>query len=101
MSDQPEDDLFAGLEGVGRRAPTHVEREKPQRSVAHASCPQCLNDKVGVVRQGNHLVYKDHWVATWSGSSRQCIAGGQRLCDLPPRDTYAHTGTPTPICTCT
>ena len=101
MTGPEDDDLFAGLEGVGRRLSTHVEKVEPQRSVGYAGCPKCLNDKVGLVRQGSHLAFKDHYVATWGGAARQCGAGGRRLCDLPARDVTAHTGLSTPVCICT
>lgn len=95
-----EDDLFAGLEGVAARPSTYVQKAPEQRPVGTAGCPQCMNERVGFVRQGAHVAYKDHWVSTWGGSSRQCTAGGQRLCDLPPRDVSRLTGKPTPTCIC-
>lgn len=95
-----DEDLFAGLEGVAARPPTYVHKTPEQRPVGHAGCPQCTNEKVGLVRQGPHLAYKNHWVSTWGGTSRQCTAGGQRLCDLPARDVRSLTGSPTPICIC-
>lgn len=96
MSEQPS--IFDGLEGAGLR---FVERPAPLKANTHGACPSCLTDKVGLVIQGGHLVWKDHYVSTWGGSSRQCLAGGQRLCDSPARDVHLVTGLSTPVCICT
>lgn len=93
-----DNDLFGGLEGMGR---SYVDRPKPLKATTHGACPKCLADKVGLVIQGGHLVWKDHYVSTWGGTSRQCVGGGQRLCDLPARDVRSHTGLKTPHCICT
>ena len=100
MADE-EDDLFAGLEGAPVRSSTYVDKGTQRKPAAHGGCPQCSAEKVGLVIQGGHLAWKDHWVSTWGGSSRQCTAGGQRLCDLPARDVTNLTGLSTPTCICT
>ena len=98
MSEQ--DDLFAGLEGALVRPATYVDKGTSRRASTYAGCPQCTNDKVGLVIQAGHLAWKDHYVTTWGGASRQCTAGGQHLCDLPARDVRFLTGLQTPTCIC-
>lgn len=98
MSEQ-DDDLFAGLEGLGRPS-TYVDAPEVRKPVLFGGCPKCLNEKVGLVIQAAHLVWKDHYVQTWGGASRQCVSGAQRLCDLPARDVVSQTGLSTPKCIC-
>ena len=99
MSDHEQDDLFAGLEGQGRPR-TYVDKPVSRKASAFGGCPKCTADKVGLVVQGGHLVWKDHYVQTWGGNSRQCTCGGVRLCDLPARDVAMLTGLSTPTCIC-
>lgn len=69
-------------------APT--PKSKPKRHyikpTGYVSCPLCSNQKVGFVLDGEHYVYKDHSYATWKGARFQCRAGGQRLCELRPKE---------------
>lgn len=97
MSEPDQPSIFDGLEGQMR---SYVERPKPLKAVAHGSCPRCTTERVGLVIQGGHLVWKDHYVATWGSVSRPCVAGGIRLCDEPARDTRLHTGMTPPTCKC-
>lgn len=99
MSEQ--DDLFAGLEGVVVRPATYVDKGVSRKPSTHGGCPRCTNEKVGLVIQAGHYAWVDHWVATYGGNARQCLAGGQRLCDEPARDMRFATGLKTPTCICT
>jgi hypothetical protein len=101
LIEQPDDDLFAGLEAPAARPSTYVDKADKQAPSTHGGCPSCTKDKVGLILQNGHLAWTDHYVATWGGAARQCAAGGQRLCELPARDVRFLTGLDTPICTCT
>lgn len=63
--------------------------DKPKRervkSVRQAKCPHCSAVKTGLVRQGDHLVWRLHTLTTWAGTSRTCPASGVAVCVAPER----------------
>lgn len=66
----------------------HKVRLPEVRSVAWGNCPCCHAGPVkpvGLVRQGDHLVWRGHDYATWSGARVQCPASWVALCNLPQR----------------
>lgn len=63
----------------------HAEKQKTVRSVASGRCPECRNLKLGVVRQGKHLVWREHTYTTWSGARIVCRASGVATCVAPER----------------
>lgn len=60
-------------------------KAKAKPGVAWLPCPDCTHLGAAVVRDGDHLVWREHWVKTYGNAQRQCRASGQRLCDLPQR----------------
>lgn len=60
-------------------------KRKTQPGVAWAPCPDCTHLGAALVRDGDHLVWRVHWVRTYGHADRQCRASGQRLCDAPAR----------------
>lgn len=95
MTDQPMDP-FVGLVEVTKKKPKRDE----QRSLTFGGCPTCSATKVGLVRQGAHLAWRDHNRRTHGDISMQCPSVGQRLCDMPARDVWELTGIETPTCSC-
>ena len=70
--------------------PVAVEKKQAAKTVASAVCPShgersSLEPKTGLVRHNNHLHWREHTVATWSGRSRVCVASLQALHDFPGR----------------
>lgn len=68
------------------------ERLTAPRSVAQARCPSCNRSTqagdiklTGLVRQGTHLVWRDHDVVTWGGAKLPCPASGTAVCTNPAR----------------
>lgn len=56
----------------------------PTRSVAFGRCPRHRDERrTGLVRTASHLVWRQHYVRTWSGSSIPCPASAVALCVLP------------------
>jgi len=79
--------------GLGRKG---KERVKPAKTVAWALCPMHLTDTVGIaltdssrrtglVRVGEHLVWKIHYIRL-GRSSIPCRSGGSSLCVVEPVD---------------
>jgi hypothetical protein len=75
------------------------KRNRSQPSVTFGSCPSHASDgrQTGLVRQGDHLVWRLHDKVTLSGTRMHCSASGATLCTVPAREL---TGVTTPTCTC-
>jgi hypothetical protein len=65
--------------------PTPRSRVRPKglRSVAQGTCPICLVTSVGLVRQGNHVVWRLHSYMTWGGTRMPCPTSGVAVCVAP------------------
>lgn len=65
-------------------------RAKAPRSAEFAYCPSCHPTdrkglkRTGLIRQGAHLVWRQHNLVTWSGGRRPCISSGVPVCQHPP-----------------
>ncbi|NAE18326.1 hypothetical protein [Enterococcus hirae] len=61
------------------------------RNVTSAPCPSCTQGGhgpgglVGLIRQGEHLLWREHTYPTWSGARLTCRASGVAVCELAPR----------------
>jgi hypothetical protein len=56
------------------------------RSVAFATCSKCHTPKpVGLVRVGEHLIWRPHNIVTWSGARQPCPASGVAVCITPAK----------------
>lgn len=57
--------------------PVAVEKHAAVKTVASALCPGHNGGyaKTGLVRNNNHLYWREHYIPTWSG-------GGARVCGL-------------------
>lgn len=74
------------------------ERKRYERSVARAMCPQCATDKpTGLIRQGQHLVWRLHTRTLGSGARLECPSAGVPICQVAPRPLV---GVTTPACAC-
>lgn len=64
-------------------------RQRSQPSKAFAACPEHrfgeLDKLTGLVAQGEHLVWRLHYVTTQTGATWACRASGIPVCELPPR----------------
>lgn len=60
-------------------------REKRPRTIASGRCPECSNARLGVVRQGEHLLWREHYFTTWSGAKQICRASNVATCVAPER----------------
>jgi hypothetical protein len=69
--------------------PMKRERQAPQkvRTIASGRCPECHNGRLGVVRQGEHLMWRQHYYITYSGARLICQASGVATCVAPERKT--------------
>jgi hypothetical protein len=66
-------------------------RTPSPRSVTRAKCPKCLTAMpVGLIRVGEHLVWREHYITTWGGARRPCPASGVAVCALPPKDNVSN-----------
>lgn len=79
----PTESMFGDSE-VDEMRQTKEPTKKP-RSVAAGRCPECSNMRLGVVRQGQHLVWRQHYYITWSGAQVVCRASGVATCVAPER----------------
>lgn len=61
------------------------EKQRPEytKSVAQGKCPKCTKAKIGLVRQGEHLVWRHHTYRTWQNAPVECPASGVAVCVLP------------------
>lgn len=92
-------DIFAGLDTPAKNT-RYREGEGKRRSMAFGACPLCSNRRLGLVRQGPHLAWRDHTYQTHGGVSLQCSSTGQHLCEVPGRDVFDFTGEHPPTCPC-
>lgn len=73
------------------------ERQKPPRSSAWAYCPKCKRStKTGLVRQGQHLYWRGHFITTWAFPRRPCMASFAPLHAVAPRVSVENP----PACPC-
>lgn len=93
-------DIFAGLDEMNTKHSRYGEDEGKRRSAAFGACPLCSKNKLGLVRQGVHLVWRDHTYQTHGGLSLQCSSTGQYLCEVPGRDVSDINGEQPPTCPC-
>jgi len=75
------------------------EPKQRLRTIVSGKCPQCVNQgkKVGLVRDGQHLIWRVHWVKTFGSTSRLCHASGAPLCE---NSAIRIPGETTPTCPC-
>jgi hypothetical protein len=64
---------------------TTVKRQT-QKSVAQGKCPECTRPKIGLLAQGDHIVWRQHYYTTWHGTPMPCRASGVTACVAPERD---------------
>lgn len=83
FDDVPTDSMFGDDELDAMRQ--HPEPVKRPRTVASGRCPECSGQRVGVVRQGEHLVWREHMYTTWGGSRQLCRASNVATCVAPER----------------
>ena len=75
-----------------------MARNRTQPSIARGSCPECHHrGTIGIVRQGNHHVWRVHRKTTMSGSGMDCHASGVPICTAKPCPI---NGVTTPTCPC-
>lgn len=63
----------------------HPEPTKRPRTVASGRCPECSNGRVGAVRQGEHVLWREHYYTTWAGTRQLCRASNVATCVAPER----------------
>lgn len=56
------------------------QKPKPVKTVGYGSCHGCMAPRIGLVRQGNHLVWKVHNVMMMGRGRPVCHDSGQYLC---------------------
>jgi hypothetical protein len=83
FDDVPTESMFddAAVESM-RDEKTRPDRPK---TIASGRCPECHNGRLGVVRQGEHLLWREHTYTTWSGARLTCRASGVATCVAPER----------------
>lgn len=61
------------------------EKQRGQyvKSVAQGKCPKCTREKIGLLRQGEHIVWRHHTYKTWHNVPVECPASGVAVCVLP------------------
>jgi hypothetical protein len=74
-----------------------IAKAKPLRTIARGRCSHCLAASVGLVRVGDHLVWRNHTKKTYSDANIPCRASSVRLCVAPARVVRFVT---TPACPC-
>jgi len=87
------------------QAGVHVDRRaaageggQAAKTVARGRCPLHAHHALtSVVRDGDHLAWREHTFRTWSGAPFTCAGSLQRLCAQPSR--YV-PGEDTPTCPC-
>lgn len=67
--------------------PLRTNRTKPKRlkSVRFGKCPGCTAPRIGLVRLGDHLIWRQHWITTWHGTRVLCYASFIAVCTAPER----------------
>lgn len=83
FDDVPTESMLADSEVEAMRS--HPERVKRPPTVASGRCPECSNGRLGVVRQGGHLLWREHYYTTWSGARQLCRASNVATCVAPER----------------
>lgn len=83
FDDIPTESMFSDDEVAGLKE----DKPKPERArtIASGRCPECSNMRLGVVRQGDHLLWRVHTYTTWSGAKLTCRASGVATCVAPER----------------
>jgi hypothetical protein len=62
------------------------QRPRSLKSVTFGHCPECsAHDRVGLVWQGVHLVWRQHTYRTWSGATMICRTSNVSVCVAPER----------------
>jgi hypothetical protein len=97
FDDVPTLPLF-DVEHVEQGSSRTENSRRPARSVAWGRCSRHANPKeIGLVRQGEHLYWREHDYPTWGKARMTCDASGVRLCESSARTV---PGQPTPTCDC-
>lgn len=71
------------------------------KAVTSATCPECGGVRdVGLLRSGQHLVWREHTCRTWSGAALPCRASGVAVCVAPAKGqrSPATEKRPAPVC---
>lgn len=61
-------------------------KQRAVKSVAQGKCPLCTRPKVGLIRSGKHIAWRQHTYRTWGGASLDCMATGIYACILPEKN---------------
>jgi hypothetical protein len=95
---QDHDPLFGLTAAQARPAHGPEPHGDGARAATWGKCPECANErKIGLLLQGEHLVWREHWLRTWGSLLRQCHASGTRLCQAP---AVTLPGERAPRCAC-
>lgn len=82
----PTESLFSDGEIASyRQSKSSKPAVRPVRSVAQGNCPECTKNPVGLIRQGEHLYWRQHYVTTWRGTPMLCRAANVSLCVAPDK----------------
>lgn len=71
--------------------PPRIVKQKPAtapRSIAWGNCPCCAHQRVGLIRVGPHLTWRQHDVTTWGGVRVPCRASGVAVCNAAEQQPY-------------
>lgn len=87
MTDPIETLPLFNMEPSEKRARGEVAKRTPV--AGWTSCPNCRShERVAVVWDGEHLVYRHHTYTTVRGTQIECPASWQRVCVLLPRPYF-------------
>ncbi len=77
------------------------ERQRRPKSIGRGWCPEHVPGKTTTPldRQGEHAVWRPHYITTMSGAALPCRASGIALCVAPARIDHTGAGIQ-PECAC-